>query len=105
MPDAVVTGAGPNGLVAADLLAGAGWSVEQRQTTVYVPRRLRLTRTTRAAIPPLVLRTTRRRLPRLETEHPLCTPRACSARAPTRTAPHPRAARQPGPCDSDDHAA
>ena len=28
MADAVVIGAGPNGLVAANLLADAGWSVE-----------------------------------------------------------------------------
>ncbi len=28
MPDAVVIGAGPDGLVAANLPAGAGWSVE-----------------------------------------------------------------------------
>ncbi|KFG00998.1 hypothetical protein IQ62_10260 [Streptomyces scabiei] len=71
-----MTGAGPNGLPAAHLLAGAGWSVDQRQTAVHVPRRLRPNRIARAAIPPLVLRTTRSRLPRLETEHPLRTPRA-----------------------------
>ncbi|MDX3778924.1 hypothetical protein [Streptomyces europaeiscabiei] len=66
----MVTGAGPNEPVAANLLAGSGWSMEQRQTAVHVPRWLRLTRITRVAIPPLVLRTTRSRLPRLETEPP-----------------------------------
>lgn len=43
-------------------------AVEQRRTAVYIPRWLRLTQLTRAAIPPLVLRATRRTLPRLETE-------------------------------------
>ncbi|WP_371583543.1 SDR family oxidoreductase [Streptomyces sp. NBC_01314] len=44
-------------------------AVEHRQTAVYVPRWLRLAQITRAAIPPLVLRATRRTLPHLETEH------------------------------------
>ncbi|MEE1760211.1 MULTISPECIES: SDR family oxidoreductase [unclassified Streptomyces] len=46
-------------------------TVEQRRTVVYIPRWLRLTQLTRAAIPPLVLRATRRTLPRLESERPL----------------------------------
>lgn len=46
-------------------------AVEQRRTAVYIPRWLRLTQMTRAAIPPLVLRATRRTLPRLEAEHAL----------------------------------
>ncbi|MFE7842429.1 SDR family oxidoreductase [Streptomyces sp. NPDC057474] len=46
-------------------------AVEQRRTAVYIPRWLRLTQITRAAIPPLVLRATRRALPRLETDHSL----------------------------------
>ncbi|KND43147.1 SDR family oxidoreductase [Streptomyces stelliscabiei] len=46
-------------------------AVEQRRTAVYVPRWLRLTQLTRAAIPPVVLRATRRALPRLEAEQPL----------------------------------
>ncbi|MDX3642148.1 SDR family oxidoreductase [Streptomyces sp. MB09-02B] len=46
-------------------------TVEQRRTAVYIPRWIRLTQLTRAAIPPLVLRTTRRNLPRIEAEAPL----------------------------------
>jgi NAD(P)-dependent dehydrogenase (short-subunit alcohol dehydrogenase family) len=46
-------------------------AVEQRRTAVYIPRWLRLAQLTRAAIPPLVLRATRRNLPRLESETPL----------------------------------
>ncbi|MGW0841752.1 SDR family oxidoreductase [Streptomyces sp. NPDC002787] len=41
-------------------------AVEQRQTAVYIPPWLRLIQITRAAVPPLVLRSTRRTLPRLE---------------------------------------
>ena len=33
MVDAVVVGAGPNGLVAANLLADAGWDVEVLEAT------------------------------------------------------------------------
>jgi NAD(P)-dependent dehydrogenase (short-subunit alcohol dehydrogenase family) len=46
-------------------------AVEQRRTAVYVPRWLRLTQLTRAAIPPVVLRVTRRALPRLEADQAL----------------------------------
>ncbi|MDW8805139.1 SDR family oxidoreductase [Streptomyces scabiei] len=46
-------------------------AVERRRTAVYVPRWLRLAQLTRAAIPPVVLRATRRTLPRLEAEQPL----------------------------------
>jgi NAD(P)-dependent dehydrogenase (short-subunit alcohol dehydrogenase family) len=43
-------------------------AVEQRSTAVYVPSWLRLVQLARPAIPPLVLRTTRHTLPRLEIE-------------------------------------
>jgi short-subunit dehydrogenase len=46
-------------------------AVEQRHTAVYVPAWLRLAQVTRAALPPLVLRRSRRELPRLEAEEPL----------------------------------
>ncbi|MFE7766338.1 SDR family oxidoreductase [Streptomyces sp. NPDC057438] len=46
-------------------------AVERRRTAVYVPRWLRLIQLTRAAIPPVVLRATRRTLPRIEAEQPL----------------------------------
>lgn len=57
----------PTATVAARLADAA----ERRRTAVYVPRWLRLTQLTRAAIPPVVLRATRRTLPRLEAEQPL----------------------------------
>ncbi|MFD5574371.1 SDR family oxidoreductase [Streptomyces cadmiisoli] len=46
------------------------YSVERRRTAVYAPSWLRLMQPVRAALPPLVLRLSRRRLPRLEAEEP-----------------------------------
>ncbi|MCZ9353551.1 SDR family oxidoreductase [Streptomyces mutabilis] len=43
-------------------------AVERRRTAVYVPRRLRLAQAGRMAMPPVVMRVTRRHLPRLESE-------------------------------------
>ncbi|MFI1505572.1 short-chain dehydrogenase/reductase [Streptomyces sp. NPDC020597] len=57
----------PAEVVAARLVR----AVEQRRTAVYVPSWLRLAQVGRAAIPPLVLRATRRTLPRLEAAEPL----------------------------------
>ncbi|MGQ4336488.1 short-chain dehydrogenase, partial [Streptomyces hayashii] len=45
-------------------------AVERRRTAVYVPAWLRLVQGTRAALPPLVLRESRRELPRLEAAEP-----------------------------------
>ncbi|MDT0401574.1 MULTISPECIES: SDR family oxidoreductase [Streptomyces] len=57
----------PADRVAARLAAG----VEHRSTAVYVPRWLRLAQAARAALPPVVLRVSRRELARLEAEDPL----------------------------------
>ncbi|MFD7933518.1 SDR family oxidoreductase [Streptomyces sp. NPDC059755] len=46
-------------------------AVERRRTAVYVPASLRLVQMTRAALPALVLRRSRRALPRLEASEPL----------------------------------
>ncbi|MGW6518336.1 SDR family oxidoreductase [Streptomyces sp. NPDC054962] len=46
-------------------------AVERRRTAVYVPASLRLVQVTRAALPALVLRRSRRALPRLEASEPL----------------------------------
>ncbi|MEV5316047.1 SDR family oxidoreductase [Streptomyces sp. NPDC052610] len=46
-------------------------AVEHRRTAVYVPGWLRLAEMTRAALPPVVLRVSRRRLPSLEARIPL----------------------------------
>ncbi|MFI0039933.1 SDR family oxidoreductase [Streptomyces mutabilis] len=43
-------------------------AVERRRTAVYVPRRLRLAQAGRTVMPPVVMRVTRRHLPRLESE-------------------------------------
>ncbi|MER6416913.1 SDR family oxidoreductase [Streptomyces humidus] len=45
-------------------------AVEHRRTAVYVPAWLRLVQGVRAALPPLVLRMSRRELPRLEAAEP-----------------------------------
>ncbi|MFJ8780846.1 SDR family oxidoreductase [Streptomyces sp. NPDC102476] len=53
--------------VAARLVTG----LERRRTTVYAPAWLRLVQPVRAALPPVVLRVSRRVLPRLEAEEPV----------------------------------
>jgi NAD(P)-dependent dehydrogenase (short-subunit alcohol dehydrogenase family) len=57
----------PVDTVAARLVRG----LERRRTAVYAPAWLRLTQPVRAALPPLVLRVSRRALPRLEAAEPL----------------------------------
>ncbi|MFC9959640.1 SDR family oxidoreductase [Streptomyces nigra] len=57
----------PVDTVAARLVSG----LERRRTSVYAPAWLRLTQPVRAALPPVVLRVTRRAMPRLEAEIPL----------------------------------
>lgn len=52
---------------AARLVTG----LERRRTTMYAPAWLRLAQPVRAALPPLVLRVSRRALPRLEAEEPV----------------------------------
>ncbi|AWT41140.1 MULTISPECIES: short-chain dehydrogenase/reductase [Streptomyces] len=46
-------------------------AVERRRTAVYVPPWLRLVQPARAALPPVVLRVSRRRLPRIEARGPV----------------------------------
>ncbi|MFF0015693.1 SDR family oxidoreductase [Streptomyces sp. NPDC005374] len=53
--------------VAARLVTG----LERRRTTVYAPAWLRLAQPVRAALPPVVMRVSRRALPRLEAERPV----------------------------------
>ncbi|MEV7001052.1 SDR family oxidoreductase [Streptomyces sp. NPDC093982] len=53
--------------VAARLVRG----LERRRTAVYAPAWLRLTQPVRAALPPVVLRVSRRRLPRMEAAQPV----------------------------------
>ncbi|MFD7406496.1 SDR family oxidoreductase [Streptomyces sp. NPDC059866] len=57
----------PVDTVAARLVRG----LERRRTAVYAPAWLRLTQPVRAALPPVVLRMSRRELPRLEAVEPL----------------------------------
>ncbi|MFI9834753.1 SDR family oxidoreductase [Streptomyces sp. NPDC051913] len=56
----------PVDMVAARLVDG----LERRRTAVYAPAWLRLTQPVRAALPPVVLRVSRRALPRMEAEQP-----------------------------------
>ncbi|MHC3469386.1 SDR family oxidoreductase [Streptomyces sp. 7R007] len=56
----------PADVVAARLVR----AVERRRTAVYAPAWLRLTQPVRALLPPLVLRLSRRELPRLEAAEP-----------------------------------
>ncbi|MCS0604336.1 short-chain dehydrogenase/reductase [Streptomyces sp. LP11] len=53
--------------VAARLVRG----LERRRTAIYAPPWLRLVQPVRAALPPVVLRVSRRRLPRLEAHEPV----------------------------------
>ncbi len=57
----------PVDTVAARLVGG----LERRRTAVYAPGWLRLTQPVRAALPAVVLRVSRRALPRLEAEEPV----------------------------------
>ena len=57
----------PVDMVAARLVTG----LERRRTTVYAPAWLRLAQPVRAALPPVVLRVSRRALPGLEAEEPV----------------------------------
>lgn len=57
----------PVDTVAARVVKG----LERRRTTVYAPAWLRLTQPVRAALPPVVLRVSRRALPRIEAGQPV----------------------------------
>ncbi|MER5450940.1 SDR family oxidoreductase [Streptomyces sp. NPDC002764] len=58
-------------VMAADVVAARlVRSVERRRTAVYAPAWLRLTQPVRAAMPPVVLRLSRRELPRLQERQP-----------------------------------
>ncbi|MFE2263075.1 short-chain dehydrogenase/reductase [Streptomyces griseosporeus] len=59
-------------LDSADMAAGRLIrAVERRRTAVYVPAWLRLVQPVRAALPPVVLRVSRHRLPRIEARGPV----------------------------------